>query len=441
MSVRMSRNYKDQHWKALKFDTEEDWQKGIDIFVDRMETRYLLHIRRLLGHTTSGFAALALDCIVVETMEQFRQGTKKTPYKKAQAYFVSFLTRTSFSAYISEHQARKFYTQIRCGLLHQAEAEDSLIKRNRSNPLLTTTEDGKGLIVNANLFHTHLEKVIQEYTAILRNPASTQERIAFRKKMNFICAVEESPAETAGAQAPIRLIYPDTIIWNLLFDQNIEPQKLLAALRNKECTLVVSFHTIYELARNFERDEAAGNARGQQLFSYLKQYLDLDIPSTKLLWELIVAEAYAFENHLAAIDPMAAPEQAAIEKQEVEKLANGIVDGRVKAFLEERRQFAKDTKAQQEARIIESDTLREYLKAIPESELIQWMPEETLTPSGINTLYERFIRRIGSGATPEYISNLLRFPLCGCMQGHDTCRSVFQLEMRSGWFESDGPIR
>ena len=235
-------------------------------------------------------------------------------------------------------------------------AERSLIKRNRCNPIITTTDDGKGLIVNAKLFHLQLEKAIQEYTHILKDPASVQERAAFRKKMNFICAVEEGTASgTDCGNAPARLIYPDTIIWNLLCDQKIHPDRLIESLRTRRATLVVSFHTVYELARNFERDEAAGNARGQQLFSYLKQYLDLGIPSTRQLWELIVAEAFAFENHLTVIDSLATGEEAAIEKQEVEKLANGIVEGRVKNFLEERKQFASDTKTQQEARIIESE--------------------------------------------------------------------------------------
>ena len=165
----------------------------------------------------------------------------------------------------------------------------------------------------------------------------------------------------------LRLIYPDTIIWNLLCDHNVAPRKLLDSLRAKGFTLIVSFHTVYELARNFERDDAAGNARGRQLFSYLKQYLDLDIPSTKQLWELIMAEDEAFRKNLSAIDPLATSQESAIEKREVEKLTDGIVEGPVKMFLEKRRQFARDTKAQQAARIVESKKLREYLGAISEA--------------------------------------------------------------------------
>jgi len=160
-----------------------------------METRYLEHIRRILGHDTSGFAAMALDCAVIETMEQFHRGEPKTPYGEGKKYFVSFLTETSFSPDVSKRKARIFYKNIRCGLLHQTEAEDSLIKRNSTRPLIAFTEDHKGVIVNAKVFHQRLEQVIREYAENLKDPKSKTERAAFRTKMNFICRIEGEPPE------------------------------------------------------------------------------------------------------------------------------------------------------------------------------------------------------------------------------------------------------
>jgi len=153
----ISRNYKVDDWKALTFNTEDDWQKAQVIFRDRMETRYLEHIRRILGHHTSGFAAMALDCAVIETMEQFRRGEPKTPYGEGKKYFLSFLTETSFSSDVSKRKARIFCKNIRCGLLQQTEAEDSLIKRNNTRPLIAFTEDHKGVIVNAKVSHQRFE--------------------------------------------------------------------------------------------------------------------------------------------------------------------------------------------------------------------------------------------------------------------------------------------
>lgn len=212
-------------------------------------------------------------------------------------------------------------------------------------------------------------------------------------------------------------IYPDTIVWNLLCDQKIDPGSLLDSLKSRGFTFALSFHTVYELARNFEGDHSFGNDRGQQLFSYLKRYLDLNIPCTKELWELILAEAYALENHLSIINPVALPEQCAATKEEVKKLADGIIEGRVKTFLEARRRFAKDTRAQQEAHIIDREDLKQYLQRIPEGDLARWMQNETFTSSGVSTLYRRFVQRIGPGPTPQYILALLRFPLAQAARG------------------------
>jgi hypothetical protein len=189
--MKISGNYEDSHWKTLTFATEADWEKGIAIFQDRMETRYLRHVRRILEKTTSGFAALTLDCAVIEALEQFRRGKKKTPRREGKKYFVSFFTKTSFSDHVTEEKARLFYTAIRCGLVHQTEAQDSLVRRNSKAPLMAFTKDRKGLIVNAKVFHEQLEAVILEYADKLRKPESKDQRAAFRKKVNFICRVDE----------------------------------------------------------------------------------------------------------------------------------------------------------------------------------------------------------------------------------------------------------
>jgi hypothetical protein len=58
-------------------------------------------------------------------------------------------------------------------------------------------------------------------------------------------------------------IYPDTVIWNLLFNQNVEPETLLKSLKSRGYTLALSFHTVYEPAKNFERDDPNGLTRGR----------------------------------------------------------------------------------------------------------------------------------------------------------------------------------
>jgi hypothetical protein len=195
--VRISRNYKVDDWKRLRFESQDDWQRGVTIFQDRLETRYLEHVRALLGRKTSGFVVLALDSALVETLEQFRRGKRKTPKGKGKEYFRSFLTETAFGQYFDPELADLFYPHIRCGLLHQTEAEGaSRIKRGRELSLASYTVDHSGIIINTRSFHNLLEQVIHNYVDELRRPESIERREAFRKKMNYICRIEEQAPES-----------------------------------------------------------------------------------------------------------------------------------------------------------------------------------------------------------------------------------------------------
>jgi hypothetical protein len=189
--MRISENYNVEHWKGLSLTNEADWNKAVDIFRDRLETRYLSHIRTILSHKTSGFAVLTLDSALVETLEQFRRGKPKTPNGEGRKYFESFLTRAPFSEHFDLTRARIFYKTIRCGLLHQSEAEGtSRIKRGGERPLVTYTVNHTGVVINVHKFHELLEEAIDQYVQELRKPQSRSLRDAFRRKMNYICRIE-----------------------------------------------------------------------------------------------------------------------------------------------------------------------------------------------------------------------------------------------------------
>jgi len=194
--MRLSRNYCVEDWAALKFQSEADWELAVSIFLDRVETRYLEHIRALLSRKTNGFVVLALDSALIETLEQFRRGVGKTPMRKGCEYFESFLTGTKFGEYFTSELAEIFYREIRCGLLHQTEAGgSSRVKRGEGLAVVTPTADGRGVIINTPKFHQVLEDEVQSYAEIVRSGLDVPSRQAFRRKMNYICRIEsEEPA-------------------------------------------------------------------------------------------------------------------------------------------------------------------------------------------------------------------------------------------------------
>jgi hypothetical protein len=183
----ISPKYRVYDWKALTFSNEEDWQKAIVIFEDRIRGRFLNFIDLIKCHEYSGFAVLALDCLLIETFQQFREGKDETR-NNSEKYFVNFLTETSFCEFFNKEIAKKFYEQIRCGLLHQAEVKgNSLVRISQNEPLVRLTKDGKGVIVNRESFHEQLVRVFEEYLSRLRDPSNEDERNKFKTKMDCIC--------------------------------------------------------------------------------------------------------------------------------------------------------------------------------------------------------------------------------------------------------------
>lgn len=182
----ISPKYSVDHWQKLTFSTEDEWQKAIDIFEDRIRGRFLEPISCIEGYAYAGFAVLALDCLLIENLQQFREGQTQTPDRKSQEYFVRFFTETSFSSYFTKEMAEMFYDQIRCGILHQAEVkENSRIRMD--TPLIKYTDDGKGLLINRKLFHQQLVREFEAYIARLREGSNQELRVKFKRKMDYIC--------------------------------------------------------------------------------------------------------------------------------------------------------------------------------------------------------------------------------------------------------------
>lgn len=183
-------NWTIQDYEALHFSKEEDWQTAIQIFEDRIRGRFLDVVEQIRDYRYAGFAIMALDCLLIETLEQFRQGKPKTPNGQIKHYFINFLTQTAFDSDFNQQTAELFYTHIRNGILHQAEIKGSSRIRIDEPDMVRVADDGDGLIINRRLFHSRLVNVFQDYLKELREGRDKTRRENFRKKMNAICHIK-----------------------------------------------------------------------------------------------------------------------------------------------------------------------------------------------------------------------------------------------------------
>ena len=167
---------------------------------DRIYGRFLNIIADAEKKLFSGFAVLALDCLLCETLQQFYDGEDES--KSPTGDFVRFLTSSPFNRYFGTDNTPKtsmaavFYNQFRCGILHQAEVKKtSLIKIEDKYSLVDWSDNQHtGLIVNRKKFHQQLVQEFSSYLVSLRNQPvipSIQPWDNFKKKMDLICRMSQ----------------------------------------------------------------------------------------------------------------------------------------------------------------------------------------------------------------------------------------------------------
>jgi hypothetical protein len=148
----------------------------------RFEERYLEPA--MDNRRRNGFAILAICCLMVEALESFRNGWKKTRGIRGEVVFGGF-----FQEYDEFNDLRpvahEFYTHIRCGILHQAETTGNW-RVHRNSTLFS--ESGGVRRLSASEFGKRLRVALARYTDDLAN-ANWKDPIwkKARKKFRDVC--------------------------------------------------------------------------------------------------------------------------------------------------------------------------------------------------------------------------------------------------------------
>ncbi|MBD9373449.1 hypothetical protein IB238_12545 [Rhizobium sp. ARZ01] len=194
----ISPNYTAQHWQNLNLDPdkpdEKQWTKAADILKDRIEGRFLEPAKSLIeaeegkSRRTYGFAILALDFLVIETIEGFRKGLPDHN-GESKKLFRSFLPAWKpFQDSVPveadrEAQSTKLYENGRCALHHSGSTD--FIAVGISGKVLEFSE---GLIrINRNAFHQGLVEEFNRFIDAIKTPGNPDLRRNVKTKMDAIC--------------------------------------------------------------------------------------------------------------------------------------------------------------------------------------------------------------------------------------------------------------
>jgi hypothetical protein len=134
----------------------------------------------------SGFAIVALDCLLIETLGQFYKGIDRTPRPHNQHFVDFFQGSDHFLGDFDDTKSEIFYDHFRCGILHQAQTKkmsrirfglDSMVR------YADAADPWQGLIVDRVRLHRALLDEINDYESLLKAPRSAANQA---KKESFI---------------------------------------------------------------------------------------------------------------------------------------------------------------------------------------------------------------------------------------------------------------
>jgi len=170
----------------------KDWSKAILMLRLRITERFIEPTDKLIELESSipakgkkyGFAILALDCLLCETIQSFYEGVENSKGHSKQL-FVKFLReRQNFkSHFTSDADAEDFYINFRCSLLHQAQTSGST-KVWALGPLIKRLNGETK--VNRLVFHQALKDEFELYISLLSESVNSALRSHFIKKMTYI---------------------------------------------------------------------------------------------------------------------------------------------------------------------------------------------------------------------------------------------------------------
>ena len=191
-ALRISPKYSTTDWYALDVTTPTDWARATVILRDRLEGRFLQFASKCLASSQhSGFVVLAIDSLLVETIQQFKDGVTNGQ-RQSRKLFTRFLEGQRFQPEFDAPARKAFYEDIRCGLLHQAEAKNLWLIRRKQPQLLRRIAGDQGYIVDVQKFHAAVKASLDDYLSLLLESSSAWLRSNLWKKMDQICDVRRA---------------------------------------------------------------------------------------------------------------------------------------------------------------------------------------------------------------------------------------------------------
>ncbi len=167
--------------KYLDFVQKQDKNSIAEFLYQRLHSRYLTPFQFTDKKYKNGFSIMANCCLLIETLQSFKNGWGSTHGKSEQAFKDFFLSETNFIAF--KKKEKEFYVNVRCGILHQGETSGGW-KINRKGKNIF---DNTNLTVDSITFAKEIEQSLKNYSEkLIKSPWDSECWDNFRTKMRKV---------------------------------------------------------------------------------------------------------------------------------------------------------------------------------------------------------------------------------------------------------------
>ena len=163
-NTKLSSSFSIKQYRTCK--ASKDTIQISNLISERFKERYIEPFND--NKAKHGFSMMAISCLMIEALYSFKKGWKtSTGSGSGNDVFKDFFATSN---YLNEFKNITFYSDIRCGLLHQAETYNCW-KILRKGKLLNITDK----TINATKFLEAINKELEDYIDRLKSEPYSSE--------------------------------------------------------------------------------------------------------------------------------------------------------------------------------------------------------------------------------------------------------------------------
>ena len=220
--IYISKKHKLEDYLGLSLNMNSSkitWERAINIFVSRIKERYFDAIDKLSDDGNFeemfkyGFSIMTIECLLIDTFVKFRYGpnrinngeyrtieitdkyynksyNKLVYYRKNEARFIKFMKEFFIFGPENAIISKKFYKDIRCGIVHFGSTENTSRLTCDSSQLITILDNGD-ISVDVKIMHQMLKSYFNQYIKELKDSNQYELRKNFLMAMDYLCGIYE----------------------------------------------------------------------------------------------------------------------------------------------------------------------------------------------------------------------------------------------------------